>query len=211
MRSWTKSRWIVLIVMVVALHLIFLVGLSNMLAWRTTSPYNQNGFNDGYDQIAKNLVEGNGYRFYPQTAPTLMREPGYPILLAGITAAFGSSFIVIKLTNLLMALTTAWLVVCLGRKFLDSPVVYAAPLLFLLHPGVLLAESRGAVEMLYTLLTTLFLLSLYRSLEKSRWWNFVLSGIVLGLAVSVRSVPMLFPFFWGAYLLIFERRRIPIA
>ena len=212
MIKWPKSRWIGIALAVLALHLIFLFVISDAFTTHASSPYNQNGFADGYDQLANNLLQGNGYRFYPQTDLTLMREPGYPVFLAGLGFAFGSSFAVIKLANLLMAFATAWILMHLSRKIWDNSLVaYIAPLLFLLHPGVLLAESRGGLEILYGLLTTLFLLLLYRCLESGKWGRYVISGSVLGLIVLVRSVPMLFPLFWAGYLLLWERRRTSIA
>jgi hypothetical protein len=40
------------------------------------------GLGDLYDLIAKNLDEGNGYRVDPAMGKTMLREPGYPFLLA---------------------------------------------------------------------------------------------------------------------------------
>src|SRR5260370_21407252 len=95
---------------------------------RVTPFYNQNRFLDGYDQLAMNLMQGNGYRFYPDTARTLMREPGYPVFLAGLLLAFGSTFTAVKLANMLLALATAVLMMrvawCMSNhlavQFIDS-------------------------------------------------------------------------------------------
>src|SRR5579859_456017 len=62
--------------------------------------YNVSVYADGYDQLAANLAEGNGYRFYPDTAKTMLREPGYPMVLAAIFIAFGSNFTLVQLTNI---------------------------------------------------------------------------------------------------------------
>src|ERR1700679_4391164 len=85
--------------------------------------YGQDRFIDGYDQIATNLVRGNGYRFYPDTAKTMMREPGYPIFLAGLMLAFGSAFTEVKLANMVLALATAWLTMCLAGRISKNRVV----------------------------------------------------------------------------------------
>ncbi len=210
MNTWPKTVWLGLMVVVVGFHLIFLFGVASKPSSRLDPSYNHNSVSDGYDELAKNLVAGHGYRFYPETAPTLMREPGYPILLAALTLAFGPSITVIKLTNVVMVVATAWLVTRLGRRVSTNPLmVYGAPLLFLLHPGVIIAESRGSVESLFTLLVVFFLFTFYEALDSGRWWNYVLSGLALGLAVSVRSVVMLFPLFWAIYLVAFDRRRMP--
>jgi 4-amino-4-deoxy-L-arabinose transferase-like glycosyltransferase len=170
--------------------------------------YGQDRFIDGYDQIATNLVRGNGYRFYPDTAKTMMREPGYPIFLAGLMLAFGSAFTEVKLANMVLALATAWLTMCLaGRISKNRVVLIVSPLLFLFHPATLVAESRGGVETLFTFLVVLFMLTLYRALEDCAWWRYLVSGAVLGVTVLVKSTPMLFPFILLLYLLLFERYR----
>jgi 4-amino-4-deoxy-L-arabinose transferase-like glycosyltransferase len=95
----------------------------------------------------------------------------------------------------------------IGRRLSTSQVlILGAPLLFLFHPGVLIAESRGGVEVLFTSLLMLFVLTLYRAIENNRWFDYVLSGVVLGATVLVKSTPMLFPVFLFAYLVVFERR-----
>lgn len=212
LRQWPTSWWVGVGIVIISLHLIFLFVISDAVATHASSPYNQGVFADGYDQLADNLLHGHGYRFYPQTDLTLMREPGYPVFLAGLGFVFGTSFTVIKIANLLMALITAWLLMLLCRRVWDDLLAaYLAPTLFLLHPGVILAECRGGLEILYGLLTTLLLLLLYKCLESGKWSSYILSGSVLGITVLVRSVPMLFPIFWGGYLLIGERKRMSVV
>jgi 4-amino-4-deoxy-L-arabinose transferase-like glycosyltransferase len=177
---------------------------------RLIGNYNQDTYADGYDELAASLASGNGYRFYPDTAKTLMREPGYPLVLAGIFVMFGNNLAVVKLTNMFLALTSAWLVLLIARKVSSSQIViYASPLLFLFHPGVLVAESRGGVEILFTFLLTLFVFTLYSASESNKAWQYLISGGVLGLAVLVKSTPMLFPIALLVYLFVFGPRRNP--
>jgi 4-amino-4-deoxy-L-arabinose transferase-like glycosyltransferase len=180
--------------------------LSNSLA----PFYNQDLYSDGYNQLAVNLAQGNGYRFYPETARTLMREPGYPILLAGLLLMFGKSFTTVKLMNMGLALATAWLMTRIARRLSNSQVlILVPPLLFLFHPGTLIAESRGGVEVPFAFLIIIFMLLLFRALERNRWSDYAASGGVLGLAVLVRSTPILFPLFLLSYLMVVERHQVP--
>ena len=201
---------IVLGVLAAVLHGVFLFLLVPALNHRVSPFYSQDGFMDGYDQIATNLVEGRGYRFYSDTGKTLMREPGYPVFVAGLYLAFGRAFTVVKLANLFLAFLTAWMLTWFGRKVSNQLImVVAPPLLFLFHPGTLIAESRGGVEILFGCLIVLFMLVVYQAIENNRWWYYLIAGAVLGLTVLVRSTPLLFPVFLLAYLLLFERQRIP--
>jgi 4-amino-4-deoxy-L-arabinose transferase-like glycosyltransferase len=172
--------------------------------------YNGNQYADGYEELASSLVSGNGYRFRLDTARTLMREPGYPILLAGMFLVFGKSFAAVKLANMLLALTAAYLVSRIAGKLSSSKVVVlGSPVLFLFHPGTLIAESRGGSEILFTCLLAIFILTVYTAFKSGRWWDYAVSGGVLGLTVLVRSTPILFPIVLLGYLLVFDREARP--
>ncbi len=206
-----RVRWAGLAVFVVLLHAALLfVGIPQMGRY-THGAYNQSRMADGYDQLAGNLAAGRGYRFYPDTAATTMREPGYPLILAAITLGFGPELLPVQVFNLIVALATAGLVGWFAWKYAWIPgtsllVVVAAPTLFLLHPGVLVAESRGGVEILFGFLVVVFLLLVLRAMETQSWTGYVLSGLVLGVTVLVRSVPILFPAFLVVFLLCLRPR-----
>ncbi len=169
--------------------------------------YNQDLYADGYNEIATTIAGGGGYRFFPDTAETVMREPGYPVFLAGIFRVFGDNLTAVQLANMALAFASAWLVIKIARKVTSNQIaILASPLLFLLHPGVLIAESRGGVEILFTFCLLLFILALYCAIESNRVRDYVVSGAALGLTVLVKSTLMLFPVVLLAYLLIFVRR-----
>src|SRR5262249_40760372 len=99
-----KPLWIGSVLFIVALNAIILFVLIPKARSRINQFYNGNQDADGYDQLAANTAEGNGYRFCPDTAKTLMREPGYPMLLAGIFMVFWNTFAIVKLVNMSLAL-----------------------------------------------------------------------------------------------------------
>src|SRR5437016_1807733 len=49
---------------------------------------------DGYEGIARNLLNGNGYRIQADIAPTMMRNPGYVAVVTAAFAVFGDHPIV---------------------------------------------------------------------------------------------------------------------
>lgn len=168
--------------------------------------YSIDGFQDQYDLIAMNVLEGRGFRVYADTSETLLRMPGYIYYLAGLFFLFGKSLSAVKLTNMLLAFAVAYLIYLLGRRVTKHEGwSIAASAIYLAHPATLAAESRGGVEIFFSFLIVLFVYTLYRALEQDRLKDYMLLGFVLGLTVLTRSTPMVFPAVLFVYLLI--RRR----
>jgi len=158
---------------------------------------------DLYDLIANNLNQGNGYRIEPGMAETMMREPGYPLFLAGVFRIGGYRIESAEIANLLLAFGIAGLIVQLARKFTSSPEVGAfAAVLFLFYPSTIISETRAGVEVLFTFLLLGFVLLLLHAIERGDPWRFFVAGLALGVTVLTRSTPALFPFFVLGYLLV---------
>ncbi|MGA8706163.1 MAG: glycosyltransferase family 39 protein [Steroidobacteraceae bacterium] len=158
---------------------------------------------DNYDVIADNIRRGFGYRFSPDTALTLMREPGYPYFLALLEWLFGAGLTAPIVANLVLSSGSALLISNLGRSI--SPLPWApqlAALLFMLHPGVAVAELRSGVEIPFIFMLLCFFLALRRALHTERVCDYMFAGLILGLTSCVRSTALLFPPFlllyhWG--------------
>lgn len=152
------------------------------------------GFADDYDRLALSIANGEGYRLGPALGETMLREPGYPLFLAGVFSLLGYSIEAARAANLLLAGLAAVLLWLLARRIAPDPLVGAvAVALFLLHPAMLVAEARGGVEVLFIAAVLGFLLLLYRALDADRAMLFLASGLTLGVAIMIRSTPLLFP------------------
>jgi 4-amino-4-deoxy-L-arabinose transferase-like glycosyltransferase len=215
-----KSIFLILFAALLVNAAVVLVGLptvsrplaltSGMTAW-----YSMN-FGDLYDAIAKNLDEGNGYRVDASTGLTMLREPGYPLMLAAAFKLGGYGIEPARVVCVLLAFGTALLLVPLARKITgDAMVATAAALLFLLYPGTLVAEARAGVEIPSIFTVVLFMLVLYNAVEKGSLLRYCAAGLLLGMAVLVRSQALLFPLLLFVYLLIFASKstseRVKIA
>ncbi|HEY6456514.1 MAG TPA: glycosyltransferase family 39 protein [Steroidobacteraceae bacterium] len=161
---------------------------------------------DNYNALAKNIIAGSGYRFTPTTALTLLREPGYPYFLAALSYVSDGSVRAAIIANLLLATVSALLLSRLARHMSrDRWVPLIAPAVLLLHPGIVVAELRSGVEILFTLLLLCFFLLLRRALQSERLAAYAAAGAMLGLACMVRSTPLLFP----GFLLLYHIARKP--
>lgn len=159
-------------------------------------------FGDFYDMIAKNLAQGNGYRLDPAMGNTMLREPGYPLLLAAVFKLGGYGIQQARVACVLLAFGAALILLRLTRKITgDAMTALAAALLFLLYPGVLVAETRAGIEIPSIFTVMLFMLALYGAVKKESLWRYGAAGLLLGAAVVVRSEVLLFPVLLLIYLL----------
>jgi 4-amino-4-deoxy-L-arabinose transferase-like glycosyltransferase len=150
--------------------------------------YHANLFPDGYDLIAQNLLEGYGYRVYPDTSETLIRTPGFVVILAGIFAIAGKSLAAVKVFNLLLSLGTGWLIYKLAYRLTGSSLTsLIACVIMLIYPGTVMAESRGGVEAAYTFSVVLFMWLFYRALDTLRYRDFTVAGVALGFGLLIKS------------------------
>ena len=169
--------------------------------------YKINHFPDGYDKIAMNLIEGNGYRLYSDASETMQRLPGFVFVLAGIFYVFGKSLFAVQCFNLLCGLATAFVVRATGRRFLKLGwQADLAAALYLLYPGTLLAESRAGVESLFTFLIIGFIYLLYQALESNKLSGYLLAGAVLGISAIIKSTTLVMPFFLVPLLFYYKAR-----
>jgi hypothetical protein len=159
-----------------------------------------------YFQPVYDLMNGRGF-----TLP-LKRPPLYPWLLYASQVTFGPSFVpVIAFQHLLGAITVA-LTYGIGRlAWAGSDVMRArwigmiAALLVAFSSPTLRWEhflmSDGPFTFLYTLLVFLMVLGLRRP----RWYPWAAAGLVLGLAILMRSAGQVVFFMVPPMILLVER------
>lgn len=158
-------------------------------------------FEDGYDLIANNLIHGNGYRWDANMGETMIREPGYPLFLAAVFKLGGYHLEAARFANWLLSIGIAIMIMRLTRLVTeDRTIALIASLLFLLHPGTIICEARGGVEVLFIFAILVFMLMLHQAVLKQTLWGYLLAGLALGIVVQIRSTPMVFPVFLLFYL-----------
>ena len=193
-----KSVSLILFAALLVNAAIVLVGLPKV-SRPLTLTYSMN-FGDLYNLIARNLEQGNGYRVDADMGPTMLREPGYPLFLAAVFKLGGYGIQTARVACVLLAFGAALMLLLLTRRITsDAMTALSAALLFLLYPGTLVAEARAGIEIPYAFAVVLFILVLYSAVEKGSLWRYCAAGLLLGVAVLVRSQVLLFPLFLLVY------------
>ena len=166
-------------------------GLTHLLG----ENYQSNLFPDDYDLIAENLVNGHGYRVYADTSETMLRSPGFVLVLAGIFSLYGKSLLMVQIVQYLMSAVTAAIVYLIAQHLFGVKVVsLLAVFLFLFHPVSLLSDTRAGTETTLTLGLTATTWLLVKAIDSQRWRDFILSGLTLGYTMLVKAtVALIFP------------------
>ncbi len=143
------------------------------------------GPGDGYDVIARNLVEGNGYVLAGRPAAA-ERLPLYPLFLAASVRLFGPSPWPWQLVQCIAGAATCALVFSLARRHASRAAALAAGGLCALHPALILYTARPFTETLYTLLLVLLVRALLAPAWRARS-----VGALLGLQLLTKSTAVL--------------------
>jgi hypothetical protein len=194
---WRGNRLIVVLFVAMAVaKLLIAFAVLPMVTNALGANYHGDLFPDDYDLIAENLVNGNGYRVYADTSLTMLRSPGFVLLLAAIFMFVGKNLLVVQIIQSFMSILTSILVYFIaGRIFASRIGAVLAAAVFLFHPVSLLSDTRGGVDSTLTLCLTATIWLLLRALENGRLRDYVLCGTVLGYTMLVKaSVALIFPF-----------------
>lgn len=217
MRLSHSSRWTLSVVLAVAavLRLTFwALGLDDPSQFAAMSA---NGTPSGdsrqYLTLANNLGaaylgDATGELF----ALGLVRPPGYPLLLA-VISAIGRSVGFLALVHVLLGVGVVWVTYLLGRSLIDERVGLSAAAIVALEPASVAHSSILLTEVPFTLLLLLGALLLGKGLQGRRdetnITQFALGGVLLGLATLTRPVTLYLPLVLvpGLYFLLKGRDR----
>jgi len=135
-----------------------------------------------YFEIAKNMAAGRGFSmqfpglFIHETA---FRPPGYPLLLSGFFAVFGTSAGLARAINVVLGLVVITLTFVVVRRYVGFVAAAVAGLAVAVAPNLIANDTYVLDEPLSLCL----LLLLIWSLLARRWWA---AGATCGLLILTR-------------------------
>ncbi len=204
----SRSAWLVLACAAMALRLGFALlaphvdALSGVVAFGS----------DGYEKIAANLLDGNGYRIRNDVAPTMLRNPGYVLVVAGAFAAFGRDKLVGIVLQALTAGAITLLIRPVGCRMAGRQAAFLGAIMYALYPPDWLASAKYIAEPLMGVLILLMLLAADAVIRRPSVVTALLLGALGGALVLTKSVGvLLLPCLLVALVLISpEQRRNPL-
>lgn len=139
--------------------------------------------NDGYETIARRLVEAGRYEALPGV-PTAAREPGFPLLIAFLYALFGFHPLVVTLALSVLSTATAWLLREACRRRFGEDAGNMTLLAALLYPYFIFYTGYMYRETLVCFLLAAFLLASSVLYERPTLRNAALTGLCSGAAAA---------------------------
>jgi 4-amino-4-deoxy-L-arabinose transferase-like glycosyltransferase len=144
---------------------------------------------DRYDHLAQGILSFGTLSYYPASAPTVLRPPLYPLLLAGCMVTGGEHFILLAL--LLQAILhgiTVMVAARLALVFADRRAALVTGILCALHPMLLWYSGRLVIETLSTLLFTLSVFGAVRYRLQPSFFRAALAGATIGIGLWCKAV-----------------------
>lgn len=182
---WTQAALAAVLLLALLSRVLYIT-----MAVRWAAPPEYDGV--GYDQIARNLLAGQGFAL---EQPTAFRPPGYPLFLAGVYALSGGSVVMLRVIQALLGAITVWVVykVTLLAFSRSLPALLAA-LLAALHPASLYLAGIVYPEVLAVLLVTLslWILTAIAVDRRASIGRLLALGLLLGLAILLRPALLAF-------------------
>ncbi|TAK59225.1 hypothetical protein EPO14_00180 [Patescibacteria group bacterium] len=157
---------------------------------------------DGYFELAKNVLAGNGFSWGASApyAPNPLRTPGFVYALSGLLGIFGVTGA--ALIQLALASAIPIFGMWIARRISASQKIgYLAGAILALDPTLALLSFQFYTETLFLLLFLPWLLLTFRYLEKRDWITLALSAAILGSAILVKTSAQYIPLIFIPFIL----------
>ncbi|HBG28772.1 MAG: hypothetical protein A2Y10_07080 [Planctomycetes bacterium GWF2_41_51] len=154
--------------------------------------------NDGYIQIARNFVAGNGYVFEKGGPPVFHRPPMYPLFLVPVALfpEYLQRYIIIIPQSILVGFI-GMMIFKIARQLYNQNIASIALLLFLINPWVYWNAKNPMTAILQTFLYLIFTYCVGKNLFAVNGFKPYRYGLFLGLS--------------GAALILSHAAMLPVA
>ncbi|MHB8470296.1 MAG: ArnT family glycosyltransferase [Gaiellaceae bacterium] len=157
-------------------------------------------FTEKSDLFAQTFVQSGTFGFVPGI-PSADTQPLYGWFLIPVYWILGRSWWAVGLSQLTLAIGTAWLVWEIGRRFLSPRAALAAATFATLSPYLIWHDMHVNREITDQLVDAAVVLATLALADRPRWWLAALDGVLLGLAMLSNTRLFALPVVVAAWLL----------
>jgi Dolichyl-phosphate-mannose-protein mannosyltransferase len=163
--------------------------IGDALYWR--------GVDDGYDEIARNMLGGHGFVMMPGRPENLLIPPGYAYFLAGLYSLFGVEMAEgarLWIAQAALDALTCGALYAVGALLIrDRRVGLFAAAAWALYPQMIVYSARIAPEVLFTLLFLLLFVAWHALETRGGAGRALLAGATWGALVLTKEKVILLP------------------
>lgn len=149
---------------------------------------------DGYHEIARTLLAGNGYRFASDEPLTALRAPIYPLFLLAIFSIAGVNYVCVQVAQALLGAVGCWLLFLLGRWVHSNKLGLAAAALYAIYPNAIEYSARLYAENVFFPIFLAFAYLLCRASYEGSVRHGFAAGAAWGASLLTRGTLLAFPF-----------------
>ncbi len=179
--------------------------IGDALFWR--------GVDDGYDEIARNLLAGHGFAMSPGRPQNLLIPPGYVYFLSGLYSLFGVEMgegARLWIAHAALDAITCGALYAIGALILENRRAgLIAAVAWALYPQMIVYSARIAPEVLFTLVFLALYVAWVALEARGGAWRALIAGAAWGALVLTKEKVILLPALLLARLL-WVRRREPM-
>ena len=143
----------------------------------------------GYDQMAKNLLAGKGFRtrepvmLISNSKPTAMREPLYILFLAFSYKLFNNDYYVVRILQVFLDCITSLFIYLISMKiFQEKKIAWLSMFIFAVYIPEVIFSAHISQAVLYSLFLSVSIFLILKAFENPIFMRFLICGASLGLS-----------------------------
>ena len=152
------------------------------------------------DYIALNIINGGGHVFQRFNTTYYSGYPGYTAICAIFHFLTGQNYFFLLLFQIVLAVIVCYIVYRMAEKIFSEKVGFVASFVVAIHPGLIVYSTKIHEQTLTVFfITIIFWLILY--LDKTKMFNNVIMGALIGFGMLIRPeivlfLPVYFIYLW---------------
>ena len=152
----------------------------------------------GYQQLGAGMAKSGGeFTRFPDSPvfiPEVIRTPGYPAFVAVIYRLFGEHTLPVAIAQAFVFVLICLLVFAIARRVANERVATLAAFMTALFPPLPYYGALVLTEVWTTFVMMLAVLAGLRAMQRDRFGDFILAGVLFSATTIVRPAFVLLPF-----------------
>lgn len=151
----------------------------------------------GYKQLGAAMAKSGEFTRFPDASPFIpevIRTPGYPAFVAVVYKLFGERTLPVAIAQAFVFALICVMVYAIGRRVAGERTATVAAFMTALFPPLPYYGALVLTEVWTTFVLCLAFLVCLRAMQRDRFGDFILAGVLFSLTTIVRPAFVLLPF-----------------